>query len=179
MTTESTTLTPAANPVADEPGPSLVLVGSPQPSGGTMSESIPGRRFSRRRLALALVVALLADVISVAVTLAPPAQWVVDALTALTLFTVLGWQWLLLPGLLMEAIPGLSVFPFWVLVVAAVARWGTVRLVRCASDGRDPRTARQSVPRDNGPLAGPAALGVFTQSGTRAEPAGSRDATAS
>jgi hypothetical protein len=33
----------------------------------------------------------------------------------------------LLPGLVMEAIPGLYDFPFWVLVVGAVAMWGTVR----------------------------------------------------
>jgi len=40
---------------------------------------------------------------------------------------VLGRQWILLPGLIMEAIPGLYVFPFWVLVVGAVAMWGTAR----------------------------------------------------
>jgi len=34
---------------------------------------------------------------------------------------------LLLPGLIMEAIPGVYVFPFWVLVVGAVAVWGTAR----------------------------------------------------
>jgi hypothetical protein len=40
---------------------------------------------------------------------------------------VLGWQWILLPGLVMEAIPGLNVFPFWMLVVGAVAVWGNPR----------------------------------------------------
>ena len=40
---------------------------------------------------------------------------------------ILGWQWILLPGLIMEAIPGLNLFPFWVLVVGAVAIWGTAR----------------------------------------------------
>jgi hypothetical protein len=40
---------------------------------------------------------------------------------------VLGFQWILLPGLIMEAIPGLYVLPFWVLVVAAVGIWGTAR----------------------------------------------------
>ena len=29
--------------------------------------------------------------------------------------------------LIMETIPGLYVFPFWVLVVGAVAMWGTVQ----------------------------------------------------
>ena len=31
------------------------------------------------------------------------------------------------PGLIMEAVPGLGVVPFWVLVVAAIAVWGQVR----------------------------------------------------
>jgi hypothetical protein len=32
----------------------------------------------------------------------PPIEWVVDVGTALLLFMVLGWQWLLLPGLVLE-----------------------------------------------------------------------------
>ena len=43
----------------------------------------------------------------------------------LLLFIVLGWQWLLLPGLIMEAIPVVSVMPFWLLTVGAIAGWGT------------------------------------------------------
>ena len=77
-----------------------------------------------RRLAVALTLAALADVVSIFVTLAPPLQWSVDLAVALALFVVLGWQWILLPGLMLEAIPALSVFPFWVLVVGAVALWG-------------------------------------------------------
>jgi hypothetical protein len=84
-------------------------------------------RFSRTRLILAFTVAILADGLSVFLTLTPPVQWAVDLVTAILLFVVLGWQWILLPGLIMEAIPGLCVFPFWVLVVGAVALWGTVR----------------------------------------------------
>ena len=49
------------------------------------------------------------------------------AAIAILLFFVLGRQWILLPGLIMEAIPGLYVFPFWLLVVGAVAVWGTAR----------------------------------------------------
>ncbi len=84
-------------------------------------------RFSKRRLALAFTVAALADGLSVFLTLAPPVQWAADLATAIVLFMVLGKQWILLPGLIMEAIPGLYVFPFWVLVVGAVAMWGTAR----------------------------------------------------
>ena len=57
-------------------------------------------------------------------TLIPPVEWAVDLVTAVLLFIVLGRQWILLPGLILEAIPGLYVFPFWVLVVGAVAIWG-------------------------------------------------------
>jgi hypothetical protein len=87
----------------------------------------PRPRFSRQRLALAFTVAALADGLSVLLTLTPPVQWAADLVTAILLFMVLGRQWILLPGLIMEAIPGLYVFPFWVLVVGAVATWGTAR----------------------------------------------------
>jgi hypothetical protein len=84
-------------------------------------------RISGRRLAAAFAIAALADVLSGFFVFAPPVQWAVDLVTAVVLFVVLGWQWILLPGLIMEAIPGLYVFPFWVLVVGAVAAWGTAR----------------------------------------------------
>ena len=76
---------------------------------------------------MALAVAALADGLSVFLALTPPVQWAIDLATAILLFVVLGWQWILLPGLIMEAIPGLYIFPFWVLVVGAVAIWGTAR----------------------------------------------------
>ena len=90
-------------------------------------QPLPSIRFSGKRLALAFTVAALADGLSVFLTLTPPVQWAVDVVTAIVLLVVLGWQWILLPGLIMEAIPGLYVFPFWVLVVGAVAVWGTAR----------------------------------------------------
>jgi MFS superfamily sulfate permease-like transporter len=76
---------------------------------------------------VAFAAAAAADVLSGFLAFAPPVQWAVDLVTAIVLFIVLGWQWILLPGLIMEAIPGLYVFPFWVLVVGAVAMWGTAR----------------------------------------------------
>ena len=76
---------------------------------------------------MAFIIAALADGLSVFLTLTPPVQWALDLATAILLFIVLGRQWILLPGLVMEAIPGLYVFPFWVLVVGAVAVWGTAR----------------------------------------------------
>jgi hypothetical protein len=87
----------------------------------------PHRRFSRKRLVLAFAIAALSDAVSIFLTLTPPLQWILDLATAIVLFALLGWQWFLLPGLILEAIPGLSIMPFWVLVVAGVALWGTAR----------------------------------------------------
>ena len=84
-------------------------------------------KFSVSRLAVAFVNAGVSDVIGAFASLAPPIGWAVDVVTAALLFVVLGWQWLLLPGLVLEAIPGVDVFPFWLLVVGAIAAFGTPR----------------------------------------------------
>jgi hypothetical protein len=84
-------------------------------------------RFSKKRLALAFAVAAISDVIGAFVTPAPPFVWAVDVVTVVLLFAVLGWQWLLLPGLALEAIPGVGVLPFWLLVVGGIVVWGTPR----------------------------------------------------
>jgi hypothetical protein len=82
---------------------------------------------SKTQIAVALVIAGLSDVLSALVTVAPPLSWGLDIATAVLLFMVLGWKWLLLPGLIMEAIPGVGVFPIWLVVVIAIALWGTAR----------------------------------------------------
>jgi hypothetical protein len=82
--------------------------------------------FPKRRLALALAIAAISDAIGVFAP-APPIIWGVDLVTAVLLFIVLGWQWLLLPGLIMETIPGVAVMPFWLLTVGAISVWGTPR----------------------------------------------------
>jgi hypothetical protein len=84
-------------------------------------------KFSKKQLALAFLIAAISDVIGAFATPAPPIVWVLDIGTALLLFMVLGWQWLLLPGLALEAIPGIGVLPFWLLVVGAIAVLGTPR----------------------------------------------------
>jgi hypothetical protein len=84
-------------------------------------------KFSKKRLALAFAIAGLSDAIGAFATPLPPLVWVVDIATVVLLFMVLGRQWLLLPGLAVEAIPGLGVLPFWILVVAAIAVLGTPR----------------------------------------------------
>src|SRR5712671_6465223 len=82
--------------------------------------------YRKKRLAIAFVVAAISDVCSVWVEFAPPLQWTLDVLTAALLFLILGRQWMILPGLIAEAIPGLAMFPFWMLVVASVAVWGKI-----------------------------------------------------
>ena len=99
---------------------------SKQPSGaGTSISKI--LKFSKKQLALAFAIAAISDSIGAFATPLPPIVWVVDVGTALLLFMVLGWQWLLLPGLALEAIPGVGVFPLWLLVVGAIAVLGTPR----------------------------------------------------
>ena len=106
------------NPAPPEP--------SKQPtSAETLSSNI--LKFSKKRLALAFVIAGISDAIGAFVTLVPPIGCLADLATALLLFLVLGRQWLLLPGLALEAIPGLGVLPFWLLVVGAIAVLGTPR----------------------------------------------------
>ena len=84
-------------------------------------------KFSKKQLTLAFVIAGISDAIGAFITPLPPIGWVMDLATALLLFMVLGRQWLLLPGLALEAIPGLGVLPFWLLVVGAIAVLGTPR----------------------------------------------------
>ena len=75
----------------------------------------------------ALVVALLSDALGFGLALVPFAEWVLDAVTAVVLFAVLGFRWPLLTALIIEAVPGLQAFPAWTLVVAALAGTNTRR----------------------------------------------------
>ena len=101
----------------------------PKPSKptGAQTPSSNALKFSKKQLALAFVIAGISDAIGAFTTLLPPIGWAVDLTTALLLFMVLGRQWLLLPGLALEAIPGVGVLPFWLLVVGAIAVLGTPR----------------------------------------------------
>ena len=80
----------------------------------------PVRGLPWRRLALAFAVAGVSDVLSVWAELFLPLQWGLDLATAFILFLLLGRRWAILPGLVAEAIPGLAIFPAWVLVVLSV-----------------------------------------------------------
>ena len=63
-------------------------------------------KFSVFRLALAFVIAGVSDVVGTFASLAPPIGWAIDVVTAALLFVVLGWQWLLLPGLVLRRYRG-------------------------------------------------------------------------
>lgn len=78
------------------------------------------RRLSRARSALAFAVAAVSDFLSIWTTIALPIQWLLDLSTAGALFLILGRRWALLPGLVAEAIPGVGVFPVWILVVLSI-----------------------------------------------------------
>ena len=103
----------------------------PEPSKPTSAQtpSSNALNFSKRQLVFAFGIAGISDVLGAFTTPLPPIAWVVDFVTALLLFLVLGRQWLLLPGLALEAIPGLGVLPFWLMVVGAIAALGTPRPV--------------------------------------------------
>ena len=100
----------------------------PEDPSRTDAPRVPFGR--RARLATAFAIAVVSDVLSVWVELVPPAQWALDMATAVLLFLILGQQRLILPALVAEAVPGLAVMPAWVLVVGAIAVWGTVNPLR-------------------------------------------------
>jgi hypothetical protein len=85
-----------------------------------------GSPSTRARLGIAFAVAVVSDALSIWLEFVPPLQWTLDIATAVSLFLILGRQWLLLPPLISEAIPGLAMLPAWTLVVASIAAWGTV-----------------------------------------------------
>jgi hypothetical protein len=80
----------------------------------------PLKRHTRAKMAIAFGVAAVSDVLSIWLTFAPPFQWTLDLATAVILFLILGRRWALLPGLIAEAIPGMGIFPVWVLVVLSI-----------------------------------------------------------
>jgi len=85
------------------------------------------KRPSWKLLALALIAAGVSDAISFAVTLVLPLQWAVDIATATLLFLIFGRRRAILPGLIAEAIPGMGVFPVWILVVISIILYDDIK----------------------------------------------------
>ena len=96
----------------------------------TRDEILPVKRPSRTRFAIAFGVAAISDFLSMWTEFAPPVQWALDLATAGILFLVLGRRWALLPGLIVEAIPGMGVFPVWVLVVMSIIVYDEIKAHR-------------------------------------------------
>ena len=106
----------------------------PEPNPEADSQTVPRSadassvmRSRKARLILAFAVAAVSDATSVFAEALPPVEWAVDLVTAILLFLLLGRNWLLLPGLIAEAIPGVAIFPTWLLVVSSIAVWGGIR----------------------------------------------------
>ena len=93
----------------------------------TGQEIVPIKPVSRARFAIAFGVAAISDFLSMWTEFAPPLQWVLDLGTAGLLFLILGRRWALLPGLIVEAIPGMGVFPVWVLVVMSLIVYDEIK----------------------------------------------------
>ena len=91
---------------------------------------VSAKHLSWKRLALALAVAAVSDILSYAIELVLPLQWALDIATAFLLFLILGRRWAILPGLIAEAIPGIGVFPVWVLVVLSIILYDDLRTRR-------------------------------------------------
>jgi hypothetical protein len=89
--------------------------------------TLPLKRHTRAQMAIAFGVAAVSDVLSIWLTFAPPFQWALDLATAFILFLIFGRRWALLPGLAMEAIPGMGVFPWWVLVVLSIILYDGIK----------------------------------------------------
>lgn len=77
-------------------------------------------RLSKRRLGFAFVIAAISDAASIGTEFGPPLQLGVDVTTALVLLLILGRRWQLLPPLIVEAIPGLALFPTWIAAMIAI-----------------------------------------------------------
>jgi hypothetical protein len=88
----------------------------------TLPPNLPPRGPSKRRAALALAVAAVADIVPVA--LAPLAFGFLDEIVdviAMALTTLLiGFHPLLLPTFVIEVLPGVDVFPTWTACVTSV-----------------------------------------------------------
>lgn len=91
------------------------------------SKERSGERNRLWRVGMAFALAGVSDLLSVWLEMLPPMQWLLDGVTAGLLFLILGRQWMILPGLIAEAIPGLALFPSWLLVVGSISAWGKVR----------------------------------------------------
>jgi hypothetical protein len=87
---------------------------------------------TRRRVRLALAIAMLADVVQLG--LFPlfsegafaPANDVLDVIVAIVMFVLIGWHWAFLPTIVLELVPALNLVPTWTAAVLFVTRGSAV-----------------------------------------------------
>jgi hypothetical protein len=72
------------------------------------------------RWAIALLIAVASDALSLITSFTFLPQLGIDIATAGLIWIALGWHWALLIALIPEALPALSVFPTWTLVILAL-----------------------------------------------------------
>lgn len=81
---------------------------------------------SKTRARTALVIAIVVDVIQIAIQTTGPFQilvdWPLDLLTGLAMMALVGFHWAFLPTFLAEAVPWLDVVPTWTLAVMFATR---------------------------------------------------------
>jgi hypothetical protein len=76
------------------------------------------------RFVSALAVAVFADLVLGFIP--TPLDIVADFVVAMLLFSILGFNWIFLPALVIEVIPGVGLFPTWTLVVLGLAGYKIV-----------------------------------------------------
>jgi hypothetical protein len=82
----------------------------------------------RTRFQVAMVLALIADVVQVVALpflvegAESPADDVLDLGVGVGLISLLGWHWEFLPSFLGKLVPGVDLVPFWTMAVVSVYR---------------------------------------------------------
>lgn len=77
--------------------------------------------WGQRKWRAALIVATVSDALSFGFAVTGPFQVAGDLVTAVALFIVLGFRWPLFIPLVTESIPGVALFPAWILFVGSLA----------------------------------------------------------
>jgi hypothetical protein len=114
-------LEPSSGPVVDV----VVDTGAGVNADADSSANSARQAVSALRIGLAMLVAVGADTV-----LAPIGEIiaiVADIAVAVVLALILGWSWPLAAALVLECIPGVGMFPSWVLAVTGIALVGHSR----------------------------------------------------
>ena len=118
-------LEPSGGAVGDGGVDTRVGVGADADADVDSSANSARQAVSALRIALAMLVAVGADTV-----LAPVGELIVifaDIAVAVVLALILGWSWPLAAALVLECIPGVGMFPSWVLAVTGIALVGRSR----------------------------------------------------